>query len=149
MKNLLVIAFFSLIFTVTLNAGNMASKENNEKDIHAVVANYLHARETGDTTLLKSILTQDMDQLVSTGEWRYGKKGAMKGMMGSSEQNPGKRTLTVKNVRFLSPEIALADARYIIQNADGSERKMWSTFIVIYEKNSWKITALRNMKPAN
>ena len=148
MKNLLFIAFFSLIISNTLYARNMVTEDNEEKEILTLVATYLHARETGDTILLKSILTADMDQLVSSGEWRYGKKGAMKGMIGSSEKNPGKRTLTVKNVRFLSSEIAIADARYIIQNADGTERKMWSTFITVYDNKMWKITAIRNMNPA-
>jgi hypothetical protein len=39
----------------------------------------------------------------------------------------------------------IADARYEIQNADGTARKMWSTFIVVYQDDAWKITAIRNM----
>jgi len=48
-----------------------------------------------DTVMLKSILTPDVDQLVSSGEWRTGIEGAMKGMVRSSTSNPGKRTLVV------------------------------------------------------
>jgi len=47
----------------------------------------------------------------------------------------------------LNAESALVDTRYEIANADGSIRKMWSTFIVVYEGNRWKITAIRNMLP--
>jgi len=36
-----------------------------------------------------------VDQLVSSGEWRTGIEGAMKGMVRSSTSNPGKRTLVV------------------------------------------------------
>ncbi|MEM9676030.1 MAG: DUF4440 domain-containing protein [Bacteroidota bacterium] len=116
--------------------------------MHSLVAQYAQARETRDTTLLKSILTNDIDQLVSSGEWRRGFEGAFKGMMRSSTRNPGQRTLTVENVRFLTSEAAIADARYEIKNSDGSVRKMWSTFIVVKEAKDWKITAIRNMLPA-
>jgi len=68
-------------------------------------------------------------------------------MLQSSESNPGSRKLIVEKIRFLNKESAIADARYEIQNTDGTTRKMWSTFIVVNQKNSWKITAIRNMLP--
>lgn len=119
-----------------------------EKALYSLIDQYAQARETSDTTLLKSILTEDIDQLVSSGEWRYGLAGAMQGMLRSSTRNPGQRTLTVENVRFLNPESAIVDARYEIENADGSLRKMWSTFVVVQDTDRWKITAIRNMLPA-
>ncbi|TDI72183.1 MAG: DUF4440 domain-containing protein, partial [Bacteroidetes bacterium] len=33
-------------------------------------------------------------------------------------------------------------------NADGTARKMWSTFIVVRNEDGWKIAAIRNMLPA-
>ncbi len=127
----------------------VAGEEHQQRqEILALIDNYSLARETQDTVLLKSILTSDIDQLVSSGEWRYGIKGSMKGMVQSSTGNPGTRKLTVENIRLLNAENAIADARYEIQNADGTTRKMWSTFIVVYRGKSWKITAIRNMLPA-
>ena len=119
----------------------------NRKEITSLIDNYSLAREKRDTVLLKSILTPDIDQLVSTGEWRNGIRESTKGMMTSSAGSPGTRTLTVEKIRFISPETAIADARYEIQNADGTVRKMWSTFIVYNSKGSWKISAIRNMLP--
>jgi len=70
-------------------------------------------------------------------------------MMRSSRRNPGDRILEVENVRFLTDEAALADARYEIRNANGDVvRKMWSTFVVVYQKDTWRISAIRNMLPA-
>jgi hypothetical protein len=43
---------------------------------------------------------------------------------------------------------AIVDCRYEIQNTDGTVRKMWSTFIVVADKETWKIKAIRNMLPA-
>jgi len=72
----------------------------------------------------------------------------MKGMLRSSSRNPGGRTLNVENIRFLDPANAVVDARYEIQNPDGSIRKMWSTFVVVYREDRWKISAIRNMRPS-
>ncbi|MEZ4777591.1 MAG: DUF4440 domain-containing protein [Bacteroidia bacterium] len=123
---------------------NPADKQN----ITDLIGKYSQAREQSDTVLLKSILMPEVDQLVSSGEWRYGISGSMKGMMRSSAGNPGTRSLRIETIRFINPESAIVDARYEIQNPNGTARKMWSTFIVVYDKDTWKITAIRNMLPA-
>lgn len=115
--------------------------------IHHVINQYSEAREKQDTALLKSILTEDVDQLVSSGEWRNGIREAVDGMLRSSTANPGTRTLEVEKIRFLEDEIALVDCRYIIKNPNGTERNMWSSFVVVFHKKSWKIAAIRNMNP--
>jgi uncharacterized protein (TIGR02246 family) len=126
---------------------NGANKKDNEAII-ALVADYSLARENRDTLLLKKILTPDIDQLVSNGEWRRGIAAAVTGMLKSSATRPGTRTLTVDNVRFLDASNAVADARYDITNDDGTVRKMWSSFIVVKRKGQWKISGIRNMLPS-
>lgn len=148
MNKIVVFALINIFMSTALIAGNTTTDDKKEQEIHKLVDKYLQSRESGDILMLKSILTADMDQLVSTGEWRYGKKGAMHGMMGSSKKNPGNRTIKVQNIRFLTSETGIADARYEIRNSDGTVRKMWSTFIVVCDEKTWKITAIRNMKPA-
>ena len=138
----LFIIFFSLL-SISLSA-----QEGNTRKIYALVDDYSRARETRDTVLLKSILTEDVDQLVSSGEWRYGLRAAIQGMMESSTANPGSRTLTVEKVRFMDQHTAIADARYEIRNPDGTVRKMWSSFTVVERKEKWRIAAIRNMLPA-
>lgn len=54
-------------------------------------------------------------------------------MMRSSESNPGSRKIIIDKIKYLTNSAAVVDARYEIQNADGSIRKMWSTFIVVSE----------------
>lgn len=143
---LLLFIFFTSLVSIQLNA--QETNAPKEQPLHALIDQYAKARETKDTVLLREILTDDIDQLVSTGEWRRGFETARQGMQRSSSANPGGRTLTVDQVRFLNDKTALIDARYEIQNADGSMRKMWSTFIAVYDGNRWKITAIRNMLPA-
>ena len=121
---------------------------SQRKDIIRLIAQYSHARESKDTILLKKIITTDIDQLVSTGEWRSGIGPAVKGMMKSSTNNPGSRTLRVDKIRLVTPVCAIVDCRYEIANANGNPRRMWSSFIVVADKGIWKIAAIRNMLPA-
>ena len=127
--------------TTTANA-------KQQKAITSLIDQYSQAREKRDTTLLKTILTSDVDQLVSTGEWRVGINAAVDGMMKSSANSPGTRTLRIEKIQMLTASSAIVDCRYEIQNADSTTRKMWSTFVVVADKQTWKIRAIRNMLPA-
>jgi hypothetical protein len=122
--------------------------ELQRKAIGVLIDRYSEAREKSDTVLLKNILTADVDQLVSTGEWRNGIAASVQGMLKSSANTPGTRTLTVDKIKMLSSNSAVVDCRYEIKNTDGTARKMWSTFIVVADNETWKISAIRNMLPA-
>lgn len=124
----------------------ITTKEKQE--ITFLIDQYSLAREKKDTVLLKSILTPEVDQLVSSGEWRLGIGAAVTGMLRSSESNPGSRKLIVERIRLITAESGIVDARYEIRNPDGTSRKMWSTFVVVRENKKWKITAIRNMLPS-
>ena len=122
--------------------------DKQQKAIASLIDQYSLARENRDTVLLKAILTPDVDQLVSTGEWREGINAAVEGMMKSSANTPGTRTLHIEKIQIVTASSAIVDCRYEIQNADSTGRKMWSTFIVVADKETWKIRAIRNMLPA-
>jgi len=122
--------------------------DKQQKAITFLIDQYSLAREKRDTVLLKTILTSDVDQLVSTGEWRLGINAAVEGMMKSSANSPGTRTLRIEKIQMVAASSAIVDCRYEIQNTDGTVRKMWSTFIVVADKKTWKIRAIRNMLPA-
>lgn len=134
--------------TTFAHAQQAVPSEKQRKDISSLIDNYSLAREKRDTVLLKQILTNDVDQLVSTGEWRDGVGTAVKGMLRSSASTPGTRTLTIDKMRILTDKSAIVDCKYNIQNDDGTPRKMWSTFVVVSDKGKWKISAIRNMLPS-
>jgi len=148
MKNIFLLLLLNITGILIIHGQVTTPSEVQQKAITALINQYSEAREKSDTVLLKKIFTPDVDQLVSTGEWRKGIGAAIQGMLKSSGNNPGNRTLNIENIRMLSSTNAIVDCRYEIQNPDGTNRKMWSTFIVISEKKNWKITAIRNMKPA-
>jgi uncharacterized protein (TIGR02246 family) len=130
-------------------AQSPAGGAGDETAIRGLVQKYLDSREERDPKVLATLFTDDVDQLVSSGVWRRGREGLVQGTLGSSESNPGKRTLTVETIRFVAPEVAIADARYEIVNPDGQvARKMWSTFVMKRGSEGWQIAAIRNMLPA-
>lgn len=135
-------------FMVLYGQHTTSANDKQKKAITCLIDQYSQAREKRDTTLLKTILTSDVDQLVSTGEWRIGINAAVDGMMKSSANSPGTRTLHIEKIQMLTASSAIVDCRYEIQNTDSTTRKMWSTFVVVAEKEIWKIRAIRNMLPA-
>jgi len=149
MKTIVLVLLLNLTGPLFLNGQDSNPDDNQRKAIVALIDQYQLAREKMDTALLKTILTTDVDQLVSNGEWRNGISSAVQGMLKSSASSPGTRTLQVDKIRMINPTSAIVDCRYEIQNTDGLVRKMWSSFIVVREKETWKISAIRNMLPSS
>jgi hypothetical protein len=148
MKNILILLIFNIAITSFLYGQDKSPDDKQRKDIYFLIDKYSLAREKRDTNLIKSVLTPDVDQLVSTGEWRNGIDASVKGMLHSSANSPGTRTLTIEKIRFLDSNNAIVDCKYELQDPGSTTRKMWSTFIVVSTQGVWKISAIRNMLPA-
>lgn len=123
MKNVLFFILFCAAIDFPSQAQQKEPSDKQKKDITALIDKYSQARENKDTVLLKAILTPDVDQLVSSGEWRNGVQSSVKGMLRSTAATPGTRTLAVEKIRLISSSSAIVDCRYEIQNQDGSLRK--------------------------
>jgi uncharacterized protein (TIGR02246 family) len=128
--------------------GQAPSASAAERDVRAVVARYSEARDRSDAAALAALFTADADQLVSSGEWRRGRDAVVKGSLASSQQNAGKRTFTLETVRFLTADVAMADSRYDIAQADGTNRRMWASWTLVKTDGRWLIAGIRNMLPA-
>ncbi len=149
MKNIFLFLLLNVTGVLFLYGQHSTPNDVHQKAVTALIAQYSEAREKSDTLLLKKILTADVDQLVSTGEWRNGISTAVQGMIKSSANSPGTRILTIEKIKMFNSTTAIVDCRYEITNADGTIRKMWSSFFVVAEKKKWKISAIRNMMPAS
>jgi hypothetical protein len=67
----------------------------------------------------------------------------------SSERNPGARTIRLESVRFLTPDVAIADGPYEIGNAGAATRRMWTSIVLTRVADGWRIAAIRNMVPTS
>lgn len=134
-----------LIITGALAAA--AQTPSDDAAIRGLVKSYLDARDQRNDKLLATLFTAEVDQLVSSGEWRKGRAALVEGTLASSARETGKRTIEIETIRYISADVAIADGRYVIAGA-ADARRMWSTFVVKREKLDWKIAAIRNMLPA-
>ena len=148
MKNIVLLVLMNVTSQLFLHGQAILPTHQQQKAITVLIDQYAAAREKRDTVLLKNILTPEVDQLVSNGEWRNGVAAAVEGMRKSSASSPGTRTLHVEKIRMLNAGSAIVDCKYEIQNKDSTVRKMWSTFLVVANNKVWKISAVRNMLPA-
>ena len=123
-----------------------AAQSSDEAAVRAVVRQYVDARELRDPAAIETIFTADADQHTTTGEWRRGWLEVTRGAMESSKQNPGKRSITIETVRFITPDVAIADGPYEIAT-EGNVRRMWTTIVLERERGAWRIAAIRNMVP--
>ncbi|HKE23874.1 MAG TPA: SgcJ/EcaC family oxidoreductase [Bryobacteraceae bacterium] len=139
-----------ILLCVTFTAAMLAAQPpRDEASVRDVVARYVAAREHSDEKAIAALFTADADQLVSSGEWRKGRAEVVRGTLASSQATGGTRSITVESVRFLSPDVALADGRYEIAGTNaGQTRKMWTAILVIRTPEGWRISAIRNMLPA-
>jgi uncharacterized protein (TIGR02246 family) len=125
-----------------------ADRPADDAAIRALVSSYVNARELRDPAAIEAIFTADADQHTTAGEWRRGRAAVIRGSMESSAANPGKRSIAIETVRFITADVAVADGRYEI-TAGSSVRRMWTTIVVERDGGAWRIAAIRNMVPTS
>jgi uncharacterized protein (TIGR02246 family) len=134
-----------LLLSLSILAGSLLaqSRSDDEAAVREIVRKYVDARDQQDPRAIEALFTHDADQLVSSGQWRKGREEIVRGTIAASQNEAGKRTITVDSVRFLAPGVAVADGRYEI-----GERKMWTSLLLTRDFSGWRIAAIRNMLPA-
>jgi uncharacterized protein (TIGR02246 family) len=114
----------------------------DEQAVREVVRQYVNARGLKDPKAIEALFTEDADQHTTGGDWRRGRGQIVAGTLESSARNPGQRRITVDAVRFVTPDVAIADGPYEID-----ARRMWTTIVVKRDAGAWRIAAIRNMVP--
>lgn len=134
---------------VKLAAAQTDAGGRSEGEIRGLVQKYVDARNSRDAAATKALFTDDADQLVSTGEWRKGIDSMVQSMVATSQNENAKSSIAVESVRFLDPDVAIADGRYETSSAQsGVQRKMWTALIMKRTPDGWRIAAIRNMLPS-
>jgi uncharacterized protein (TIGR02246 family) len=125
-----------------------AGRSADETAIRAVIQAFLDTREANDVAALAALLTADVDQQQTSGNVRRGRDAVVSGSLATQQTTGGTRTITVDSIRFVAPDVALADGRYdSIGRADGTDRHMLTAMVLRRERDGWKIAAIRNMLP--
>ena len=142
----IAIVWVGLVAALSIATAQTQRAAGDEAAVRDVVTKYLAAREKNDGAAIGALFTSDADQLTSSGDWRKGRDEIVKGTLTSSKQNSGKRSIEIDSVRFLAPDMAIADGRYEITGG-GADRRMRTSFVMTRTKEGWRIAAIRNMLP--
>jgi uncharacterized protein (TIGR02246 family) len=142
-----------LFFTLALAAGPALAQSGehaaDEHAIKAVIQEFLDARDANDAKRVSATLTADADQQQTSGVIRRGRETVVSGSLETQRGTGGKRTIAIDSVRFVTPDVALADGRYdSVGRVDGSDRHMLTSIVLRREGGAWKIAAIRNMLPS-
>jgi uncharacterized protein (TIGR02246 family) len=125
-----------------------ADRAADEAAIRAVVQEFIDTREDNDAQSLRALLTQDADQLVTSGAMRSGREAVVDGSLSTTRGAGGSRTIELESIRFLTADVAIADGPYdIVDRIDGPDRHYLTTMVLTRVAGTWKIAAIRNMQP--
>ena len=145
------LAFFFLVSLVVLEPvlAQTADHSADEKAIKGVIQAFLDKRDANDAAGLGALLAADVDQQQTSGATRRGRDAVVTGSLSTQSSTGGKRTIAIDSVRFVAPDVALADGRYdSVGRADGTDRHMLTSIVLRREAGAWKIAAIRNMLPS-
>jgi uncharacterized protein (TIGR02246 family) len=122
----------------------------DETAIRAVIQAFLDTREKNDAAGLAALLTADVDQRQTSGNMRSGRDAVVSGSLTTQQSTGGRRTINVDSLRFIGPDVAIADGRYdSVGRADGTDRHMLTSMVLRREGGAWKIGAIRNTLPSD
>lgn len=133
---------------VALPVAAQQDRAADETAIRAVIQAFLDTREANDAAALAALLTADVDQQQTSGNRRVGRDAVVAGSLATQESTGGTRTIAVDSLRFLGPDVAIADGRYdSVGRADGTDQHMLTAMVLRREGGAWKIAAIRNALP--
>ena len=139
----IILILFCLVPAPALLA-QAAGAAADEAAVRALIEKYVNARDARDPAAIEALFTADADQYTTAGEWRRGRPQVVSGTAESTKQNPGDRSISVASIRFVTPDVAIADGAY---NIAGSDVRRWTTIVLKRERDGWRISAIRNMVP--
>lgn len=147
MKPFMLLPFVIVAFTAFAQSADRAA---DETAVRAVIQAFLDTREKNDAAALAALLTADVDQRQTSGNMRTGRDAVVSGSLQTQQSTGGRRTITVDSLRFVGPDVAIADGRYdSIGRADGTDQRMLTSMVLRREGGDWKIAAIRNMLPSD
>ena len=133
--------------SVAAEAQDTADRSADESAIRQVTQDYIARRDEGDEAGLRALLTEKVDQRLTSGRMRLGRDAVVSGSLGSTQNSGGKRVITLNDIRFLGADVAIANGNYdSLGRADGTDLYMRTTIVFWRVDGKWRIDAIRNAR---
>ena len=121
---------------------------DREAAITELIAQYLGTRAQNNEQGLLALLTEDIDQLTTSGNLRSGRAAVSNGSLATTRSNSGERSITVETIRFVRTDVAMVNAHYdIVDRSNGPDLHYLTSILVVMDDERWLISAIRNMQP--
>jgi len=133
--------------SVAAVAQDAPDRSTDESAIRQVTQDYIARRDEGDEAGLRTLLTEKVDQRLTSGRMRLGRDEVVSGSLGSTQNSGGKRVITLNDIRFLGADVAIANGNYdSLGRADGTDLYMRTTIVFWRVDGKWRIDAIRNAR---
>jgi uncharacterized protein (TIGR02246 family) len=143
----LSLLFFIFAANVAAEAQDEPNRSDDEAAIRQVTQDYIARRDEGDEAGLRALLTENVDQRLTSGRMRAGRDEVVGGSLGSTQSSGGKRVITLLDIRFLGNDVAIANGNYdSLGRADGTDLYMRTTIVFWRVDDKWRIDAIRNAR---
>jgi uncharacterized protein (TIGR02246 family) len=137
----------SMYLSQTAVAQDTPNRSADEAAIRQVTQDYIARRDEADEAGLRALLTENVDQRLTSGRMRIGQDEVVSGSLGSTQSSGGKRVITLKEIRFLGDDVAVANGNYdSLGRADGTDLYMRTTIVFWRTDGQWRIDAIRNAR---
>jgi len=146
-KTLGCLLFMLVTASVAAEAQDALDRSADESAIRQVTQDYIARRDEGDEAGLRALLTEKVDQRLTSGRMRLGRDAVVSGSLGSTQNSGGKRVITLNDIRFLGADVAIANGNYdSLGRADGTDLYMRTTIVFWRVDGKWRIDAIRNAR---
>jgi uncharacterized protein (TIGR02246 family) len=143
-------ALCTIVLLAAAPAPAQTDRAADEAAIKQVIQAFIDTRERNDAAGLAALLTEDVDQRQTSGNVRSGRDAVVSGTLETQQSTGGRRTISVDALRFVGPDVAIADGRYdSLGRSDGTDQRMLTSMVLRREGGDWKIAAIRNMIPTS
>ena len=141
------LSFCLFAFISMAAAQDAADRAADEAAIRQVTQDYIARRDEGDEAGLRALLTENVDQRLTSGRMRIGQDEVVSGSLGSTQSSGGTRVITLKEIRFLGDNVAIANGDYnSLGRTVGTDLYMRTTIIFQRDEEKWRIAAIRNAR---
>ena len=142
---LLVVTFVTM--SAPALAEDAVDRSADESAIRQVTQDYIARRDEDDEAGLRALLTENVDQRLTSGRMRLGRDEVVSGSLGSTQNSGGERVITLNDIRFLGADVAIANGNYdSLGRADGTDLYMRTTIVFWRVDGRWRIDAIRNAR---
>lgn len=140
------LVFLAIVATAQINGRKQSSTDPEEAAIRKAWQDYVVAWNKHDTKLIAAFLSEDVDRRTADGRVLSGRASTLAGIASSFGVNKDRTIASTQvDIRFLTPDVAILDARDEMGSTSNTESPVQAnhTSIFVRRNGKWLTAAIR------